>query len=294
MRTRLLAIASLLVAACGGESHAGRGGVEAPTSAAGKGEDTMPSAGQGGSGGSGSGAAGTAGTGGSNAAGMSAGGAGGTNGAGAGAGGTRSDAGEAGRFGSGGVTTAGGGDGTAANAGAGGRSDLGGAGGMSGATAAGGKSGASGSGGTGGAKVYPGTKPGFSCFDAGQCALGQACSRCQTSTSDLSACVPDPDYDRAGYDAATADCASPIDYGTCDGPEDCSPGEYCVFGGDSFPRRFSCSSGPASPPIDCQIYSLPTRPSCTLCYTDDDCPSGQHCWTEIVYGSAGGCLDNTN
>jgi hypothetical protein len=110
-----------------------------------------------------------------------------------------------------------------------------------------------------------------------------------TSSNATFLCVPDPDRDPDGYAAATAGCASLNPYGVCDGPEDCSPGEYCVFSG-ALPRRFRCSTDPAPEPIDCQIYNLPEHPSCTLCRADTDCPTGQHCGSApLLSGGAFGC-----
>jgi hypothetical protein len=103
-------------------------------------------------------------------------------------------------------------------------------------------------------------------------------------------CTPDPDSDPAGYAAATAGCTTANSFGICDGPEDCNPGEYCVYT-PSFPRKFRCSSDPAPKPLDCQIYSLPEAPSCTFCRSDADCPADQYCGSAaLLSGGAAGCL----
>jgi hypothetical protein len=134
--------------------------------------------------------------------------------------------------------------------------------------------------------------PGFDCYDLGQCAVGRACVRCSTgSTGETYLCAPDPDSDPTAYAEATANCNALVLYGTCDGPEDCSPGQYCIFTNAGVPRHFFCSPDPAPLPIDCALYSFPEHPSCTFCYTNSDCPSGQSCSSNVVIGNASGCVE---
>jgi hypothetical protein len=182
--------------------------------------------------------------------------------------------------------------GVVSHGGAGGTaSDVGGTPGFSGAGGIGGASGGAKNGGAGGAAGQPSPAPGFTCHTIGQCQIGQSCVQCSNSAQGPATylCAPNSDTDPDAYAAATANCPNLVLYGSCDGPEDCNPGEYCIF---TNVRHFQCSADPAPAPLDCGIYNLPEHPSCTLCDTDADCPSGQYCWGGVIIGAASGCRSN--
>ncbi len=128
---------------------------------------------------------------------------------------------------------------------------------------------------------------GIDCYGGGgQCAPGEQCVTCDASWL----CVPDPARDPNGYATATADCTSTDLVAECDGPEDCAKGEYCVSGPSG--KALRCSPAePGMTPLDCCLPCFEAGTSCTLCWTDADCPAGESCTAKQVWtNDVGGCL----
>jgi len=177
---------------------------------------------------------------------------------------------------------------------------LGGSGGMAGAMSSGGNGGtsgeagaeSSGSGGTGdtggtagtGATAGTGSSvggegpgPGFPCFTAAPCAHGQRCVSCEQGDTYVGLCTPDPDADPAGYEAATASCASVLRYSECDGPEDCAASEYCAYTTGSIGAHCVTEAELPNPVTANCCFTCDAGPVCTLCWNDADCPEALSC-----------------
>jgi hypothetical protein len=113
---------------------------------------------------------------------------------------------------------------------------------------------------------------------------GEICVNCDYLGDGIDPrCVPDPDADLEGYEAATASCALVQKWAACDGAEDCPADEYCVYD----QTRESFRWGACTPTFD----PCTSQTACTLCNADGDCPFGFACDTlEIVgLGYVKGC-----
>jgi hypothetical protein len=136
----------------------------------------------------------------------------------------------------------------------------------------------------------PRAPDGFHCGGSRDCEAGEVCMFCSGDYF----CSPDPARDRAGYMAAAAHCdpgpeTVPYDtflLGSCDGPEDCAVGEYCVATRSPGKMRLQCLRQPATNVTDCSclacFYEGPIGSTCILCREHADCAPGQIC-----VGSAG-------
>jgi hypothetical protein len=143
-------------------------------------------------------------------------------------------------------------------------------------------------GGTGSSVGGAGPKPGFTCFGTEQCSAGERCVACYLGTITLGRCAPNPQQDPAGYQAATSGCVdADANYSDCDGPEDCSEGDYCVVAAGREGGR--CQADAAPEPTSC-CFSCDAPPVCTLCWIDNDCPMGFLCTpTDGAPNDVGGC-----
>lgn len=158
----------------------------------------------------------------------------------------------------------------------------------SGGTASGGSAqgGSEASGGTMGA----GPMPGIVCVTGEHCELGNICTLCVRGTSQSVLCTPDPASDPDGYAAATAACTLGTLLQACDGPEDCATGEHCVVGKNNTITA-QCSADFAAGALECRFAGLPMHPSCTLCWSDADCPEAEACrFVTGLPNEVGGCL----
>lgn len=138
--------------------------------------------------------------------------------------------------------------------------------------------GAAGSAGNASSVGGQGPAPGFQCFTADTCESGERCVSCRSGVAYSGRCVPDPDRDPAGYDAGIGGCDSVASYTDCDGPEDCGASEYCAytFAGPVGAHCVTSAQLPAATPSPC-CFTCDALPVCTLCWTDADCPTPQHC-----------------
>ncbi len=159
--------------------------------------------------------------------------------------------------------------------------------GRSGGGASAGQSGA-GTGGTGSSVGGAGPKPGFPCVDPPWCDPGERCVDCSVGERTRTVCAPDPNRDSAGYQAAVANCfGTTLNYSDCDGPEDCSQGEYCVIANGRVSGQ--CQTEPAPNPAAC-CFTCDAPPVCTLCWIDNDCQMGFLCApTNGTPNDVGGC-----
>jgi hypothetical protein len=128
---------------------------------------------------------------------------------------------------------------------------------------------------------------------SGRCAAGELCAACWVPhvTTTLQ-CVPDPRRDPEGYAATDASHCISQGYIDCDGPEDCAPSQYCVYGAVGLAYGAQCGEQPLESDsnccFDCDSIVLPW---CILCASDADCPAGNVCVPPPAgyLPDAGGC-----
>jgi hypothetical protein len=121
---------------------------------------------------------------------------------------------------------------------------------------------------------------GFPCGEQ-RCSAGQSCTRCLMQNQTPQLCVPNPDQDPSGYASAIAACeAPPFGREDCDGPEDCDAGQFCVAAVGT-----RCQDQASTKHFCCFACNQIT--DCTLCHTDQDCPTGETCQPNQVADSKG-------
>ena len=146
--------------------------------------------------------------------------------------------------------------------------------------------------GEGGASNEPGGD-GFAC-ERHTCVPGEVCVNCDFFGDAFPLiCAPDPELDQAGYDARVeeAGCLAVYPQRECDGPEDCTSGEYCVYGAKPGQFGAACTTESELPDPVTQFccFTCDAFPKCTLCWTDEDCPEAQLCAPVDASGGLGGC-----
>jgi hypothetical protein len=122
------------------------------------------------------------------------------------------------------------------------------------------------------------------------CELGDVCLPCPGAAALQWLCVPHPVTEPAAFAEATSQCEPPPnEYRECDGPEDCSPGRFCVAkeGGADGGQR--CRDEPSPVSGSC-CFTCGALPNCTLCRDDGDCPDGRSC--VVVFEELRGCKSN--
>lgn len=150
----------------------------------------------------------------------------------------------------------------------------------------GGSAGVGEAGGAGASAGAPGD--GLTC-DGMPCGPGMICINCDFLGDAFELdCVPHPDRDPQGFQAATERCPAVNLWAECDGSEDCAAGEFCSFRpvDTSNPDR-----GFAAGQCSRQALSCDLGMGCTLCNDSSDCPEGWRCsqaislwWTDDSKG----------
>jgi len=76
----------------------------------------------------------------------------------------------------------------------------------------------------------------------------------------------------------------------CAGPEDCMPGEYCVYSEESRGKPI-CQAEPEVGTMANCCFSCDAFPVCTLCWEEEDCPATFICVHSVgqPQDGPGGC-----